>query len=317
MLIVLSATFFGCQSSTSITTKKKSEEPLRVALYSWVGITPIYIAQAEGFFADQGLSVEIISTDDLSATKTMLAQGDVDIVAATGDMLPTYHAAAIKAKAFYAIDYSNGGDGIIVSKDIKNLEDLRGKTVYGESGWPPLNLLYFALEEAGIAIDSINYQEMKTDEAGVAFQAEKIQAAALYQPYLYEAIQREESHIILDSSDYEYVITDYVVATESTLIHKKEALKNFIAALDATHSFIEKNPQRSIDITAKQFRLDPSEVQAIFGDIVFVSSADNRDIFMGNNIKKTFETFQQAMKKAGVLRKTFPTSDLIDTSIIQ
>jgi hypothetical protein len=57
-------------------------EPVKVKVLSMPYITfaPFFIAQDEGYFAEQGLEVEFVQFDGLSTAIPALAQGEIDVV---------------------------------------------------------------------------------------------------------------------------------------------------------------------------------------------------------------------------------------------
>src|SRR2546422_4272502 len=114
---------------------------VRVALNVWAGWAPVIYANS-GFHAGkvwhtaggQDFKVELILIDDPVAMRDAYAAGNVHIGWATLDMIPLFVEQLRKdsrtmPRVFQQIDYSNGGDGIVVRENIRSIADLRGKTV--------------------------------------------------------------------------------------------------------------------------------------------------------------------------------------------
>src|SRR2546428_9740141 len=120
---------------------------VRVALNVWAGWAPVIYAN-NGFHAGkvwhtaggQDFKVELILIDDPVAMRDAYASGNVHIGWATLDMLPLFvdgfvdksgkpKDSRIMPRVYQQVDWSNGGDGIVVRENIKTVADLRGKRI--------------------------------------------------------------------------------------------------------------------------------------------------------------------------------------------
>ena len=66
-------------------------EPLRIGYFIWVGLGPVFVAQEKGFFAKEGVEVELINMAIYEAMYAGLFADQIDVIDATvDDMLPNY-----------------------------------------------------------------------------------------------------------------------------------------------------------------------------------------------------------------------------------
>ncbi|MBL8246545.1 MAG: hypothetical protein JNL89_20275, partial [Rhodanobacteraceae bacterium] len=121
--------------------KEMDARTVRFAINVWAGWAPI--VHANGGFkpgktwqapGGQPFKVELVLIDDPVAMRDAYAAGDVHIGWATVDMLPLLleslqKDSRVMPRIYQQIDWSNGGDGIVVRDSIKTASDLRGKTV--------------------------------------------------------------------------------------------------------------------------------------------------------------------------------------------
>jgi NitT/TauT family transport system substrate-binding protein len=56
-------------------------EPLRLRYSIWVGYGPLFVAAEKGFFAKEGVEVELIQIEDDTATLAALFAGQIDALA--------------------------------------------------------------------------------------------------------------------------------------------------------------------------------------------------------------------------------------------
>ena len=75
---------------TSVSTLAAHAEALKLAHSTWVGYGPFYIAQEKGFFAEEGVEIELTIMESTPLKMGAFMAGQVDIVASTADEFPTY-----------------------------------------------------------------------------------------------------------------------------------------------------------------------------------------------------------------------------------
>src|SRR5262245_9383590 len=121
--------------------KPMADRTVRFAINVWAGWSPIILAN-NGFKPGKAwktpggkdFKVELVLVDDPIAMRDAYAAGDVHIGWATLDMVPLFleglrKDSRVMPRVFQQVDWSNGGDGIVVRDTIKSVADLRGKTV--------------------------------------------------------------------------------------------------------------------------------------------------------------------------------------------
>src|SRR5512145_2191564 len=121
--------------------KALKDNVVKFAINVWAGWAPIIYAN-EGFKpgklwkgADgKEFKLELVLMDDPVHMRDAFAAGETHIGWATVDMLPLFveslqKDSRVMPRVFQQIDWSNGGDGIVVRESIRTTSELRGKTV--------------------------------------------------------------------------------------------------------------------------------------------------------------------------------------------
>src|SRR5688572_21074228 len=122
-----------------------TDNTVRFALNVWAGWGPIIFAN-DGFKPSkvwktpdgQDFKVELVLIDNPVAMRDAYASGDVHIGWATLDMLPLFmegfvdtqgrpRDTRVMPRVYQQVDWSNGGDGIVVREAIRTVADLSGK----------------------------------------------------------------------------------------------------------------------------------------------------------------------------------------------
>lgn len=101
--------------------------PLKVMVFPGVGNLPLFIGQAQGFFAARGLAVEILNTPNSTELRNGLAQGRHQLVVAGVDN------GVAMAEAGQDMAILMGGDSgfnsFHVKPEIRDFADMRGRTL--------------------------------------------------------------------------------------------------------------------------------------------------------------------------------------------
>ncbi len=140
--------------------KPLADNTVRFALNVWAGWGPIILAN-NGFKSGKvwktpdgkDFKVELVLIDNPVAMRDAYAVGEVHIGWATLDMVPLFmegfvdstgkpRDSRVMPRIYQQIDWSSGGDGIVVRENIKTVADLRGKKLVLAQNSPSH---YFAL----------------------------------------------------------------------------------------------------------------------------------------------------------------------------
>ncbi|MCP3981075.1 MAG: ABC transporter substrate-binding protein [bacterium] len=112
-----------------------SAQPIRIAFNTWIGYSAFYIAEERGLFDKYGIAVETSVIDPLQDKNAAIQRGTLDGMGGTIDSAIISSAVGIDGKVVMMFDRSNGTDGILVTEDIKTVNDLKGKRVAVEEGF--------------------------------------------------------------------------------------------------------------------------------------------------------------------------------------
>ena len=150
-LLVVGLLFPGITAAQSTPEAAGGEPvPLRLAVSSWVGYGPLWLAEERGFFDEEGVAVDLTLVE-VSADRITAMQADrLDASATTIDTWALFAAQGADLVQVLAVDESAGGDGIVAKQEITSIADLAGKTIAVQSASTSQFLLANALNEAGL-----------------------------------------------------------------------------------------------------------------------------------------------------------------------
>jgi NitT/TauT family transport system substrate-binding protein len=295
---------------------------LKVGHSTWVGYGPFYIAQEKGFFKEEGVDVEFTIMEDTAIKIGAMFAGQIDIAASTSDEFPSYLQPGKSVRYFMAVDYSNGGDGIVANKSIKSIADLKGKKVAFEQGTISQFFLNVLLKRANLKQIDLEAVNMTAADAGTAFVAGQVDAAVTWEPALSLGANSPNGHLIASSKELPGVIVDVLAVTGETAKAKEKDLKAFARAWYRALDYLAKNPDESYAMMAKGvggWIEKPEDFKVAAGGIQYLDKAANVGLFGKEGANGTlFQTVTDAIEIWKGFQKVqvdVKPSDLIDQSM--
>ena len=275
LIVAAVALWSGCGSAAQA-------EPLRIGYLTWVGFGPFFVAQEKGFFAEEGIEVELIDMGVHEALYAGLFAGQVDVMVATvDDLLPRYDREDPYV-CVMAIDESLGGDGILATNDIQSIADLKGKVVGRAETTVSQFFLNVLLKDAGLSEADIKPVELGAEDAGNAFLMQEIDAAVTWEPFLTQGRQSEHGHILADSSQTPGLIVDCLLVKTGVFEERLADFQALARGWDAAVQYVEAHPEEAHEIMARGVGgwLEDSAVFAeTLQGVRFTDSERNRELF--------------------------------------
>lgn len=317
--------------------KKMEGDTVRFAINVWAGWAPIVYAN-EGFEpkklwkAANGktFKVKLVLIDDPVAMRDAFAAGDIHIGWATVDMLPILVEGLSKdrrtmPRVFQQIDWSNGGDGIVAREGIKNVGELKGKTVVLAQNSPSHYFLLNALLNAGVQPRDVNFKFTKDAfQAAAAYAADKnIAAAVSWAPDIYKLSEAKGSKLLVSTETANKLIADVWYARADFARDHKPVVEGLVRGI--FDAMVELKDDTNKDKVAKWmgagYDMPAGEAREMLGDAHWTNYAENRQFFLNannpTNFEGTYETAQYLYKKIKVIDKEVPFEQLVDFSIIK
>jgi NitT/TauT family transport system substrate-binding protein len=179
-------------------------------------------------------------------------------------------------------DTSAGGDGIVSTKDLNSIKDLKGKKVAFNEGSTSQFLLDVLLSENGMAESDVVAVNMDPGDAGAALIAGQVDAAVTWEPWLTKAKNSDNGKILFDTTNRQDFITDFVLVRKQFLAEHPQDVAGFVKAWYKAVDFYKANPKESIDIMAKgsgDWLSDPVVFAGTMAGVKFYDRARSMQIF--------------------------------------
>ena len=291
--------------------KPMQDNTVRFALNVWAGWAPIILAN-DGFKAGkvwqtpegEQFKVELVLIDDPVAMRDAYAGGDVHIGWATLDMVPLFmegfvdssgkpRDSRVMPRIFQQIDWSNGGDGIVVRENVKTVADLRGKKIVLAQNSPSH---YFALNMlvAGGVQPSEAEMVFTADafQAAAAFNSQKdIAAAVTWAPDIYNLEKVRGNRLLVTTATANKLIADVWFARADFAKDHPSIIEGLVRGIfDAMAELKSDEKQKQgAELMAAGYNLPASEALSMFGDAHSTNWAENYQFFINQNNPANFE----------------------------
>jgi len=312
------------------------EKILRFSYNVWAGWLPV-IAANHGtkpnsesvFFKKYGFRVEMVLMDDPVQARDAFASGKVHTLWGTVDMMVLFAPELIKdtrtaPRIAQQIDWSSGGDGIVVRNSIKSVADLRNKTVTLAQNSPSQYYLTSLMMSAGLKPADIKMKYTATAfEAAAAFVADKrVDACVSWAPDIYKIPERVAGTRVLSStSDANKLIADvYAVRADFAKDHP-EIVDGLIAGIFEGMDLVKQNPEQPAKWMADAFGFKPEEIMSMRNDAHPTNFAENVQFFVNSsnptNFERTWKNASYIYRELGQIDAPVPFDQVMDFTFLQ
>lgn len=278
----------------------------------WVGFGPVHLANALGYFEDEGITVVEILDDDMPNAMAAMERGDIDCYLRTvGEYQGLGRRKDTQGIIIGTIDLSTGGDGWAADGSIKSPCDLKGRTIAVEPNLPARLLLQEALRrECDLSIRDTNLSDIAAADAVGVFASPDVAAVGTYEPVLSQVVathQDRGAHILVSSKNYEDLILDIIMAHTEELERRPEKYVKFLRAIYRAIDYFNDNQEKAIPIIAEHFSISPEEFKETLPNFRY-TPYEEAAAFMGTEEEpgRVYEVFRQTM----ALNLDFGSSDV-------
>ena len=282
-LLVGGLSFVSCESDKTGIRKK-----VTVGISKSFLSIPVYIAQKQGFFSDEGLDVTLKEYTSGKKATQALFKGEIAI-STVADMPVVFN--SFKRQDFCIIatfTYSYHFTKIIARKDsgIKKGVDLKGRKVGANRGTSSHFFLGVFLIHNRLSISDVEMINIRTVDLPAALKNNEVDAISVWQPYAQKAMQLLGDNAIELPSPETYRATFNFAVVKMFAKEHPEILQKFLRAIDKAAEFTKKDKEKTQEIIAERLNLDKNVVSDIWDDFVFGISLDQSLLVSWDNIAR-------------------------------
>ncbi|MCX5875256.1 MAG: NrtA/SsuA/CpmA family ABC transporter substrate-binding protein [Deltaproteobacteria bacterium] len=250
-LVAVALMVVGCKQRPEEATKPTSVTLESVALCrSTTALLPMVVAEKQGFFAEQGLTVTVRESIMGKEALEGMLRGECDFATAAEPPVVEYARQRDDFRLLGALQNSDNLNRIVARADrgIAKPEDLRGKRIATAKGTAPHYFLELFLEKHGLEPKDIKIVFMKSDELLAALTSGQVDAVSMTNNIVTKAQQALQANAVL--MEEPGLCRNYylLLATTNLLEKRPEVVARFLRALLKTEEFIKQKPDEALAI---------------------------------------------------------------------
>ena len=317
--------------------KPMADRTVRFAMNVWAGWAPIIYAN-NGFKAGKvwkgpngkDFKVELTLIDDPVAMRDAYAAGNVHIGWATLDMIPLLleslrRDSRVMPRVYQQVDWSNGGDGIVVRDSIKTVADLRGKTLVLAQNSPSHFFALNALINAGVQPAEVTFKfTQDAFQAAAAFNGNKsIAGCVSWAPDIYNLSKVKGNRMLVNTGTANKLIADVWFARADFAKDNPDVVEGLVRGIfDAMEELKDQsNKQKVAKLMAAGYSIPETDALNMLGDAHSTNHAENREFFLNQNnptnFERTWNTAYFLYKRIGAVADKVDFDQVMDFSVIQ
>jgi NitT/TauT family transport system substrate-binding protein len=329
---------------TGVAGYKFANNTVRFALNVWAGWAPIVLAN-DGFKAGkewtapggEKFKVDLALIDNPVAMRNAYAAGEVPIGWATLDMVPLFlegfvdlegkpRESRIMPRIYQQVDFSNGGDGIVVRENIKTAADLRGKKLVLAQNSPSHYFALNMLVSGGVQppeVDMIFTED--AFQAAFAFNSKKeISGCVSWAPDIYNLAKIKGNRMLVTTGDANRLIADVWFARADFARDHGPIIEGIVRGIfDAMEKLKEQDAKKKVsELMAAGYNIPSSDALSMLGDAHSTNWAENFQFFINENNPTNFERIWQRAymlyrRIGSISHRPVPFDQVMDFSVIQ
>ena len=162
--------------------------------------------------------------------------------------------------------------------------------------------------------------DMETDQAGAAFISGKVDAAAVWEPWLTKAKEQGGGHVLASTKEFPNLIVDCLGFNQKRLTEDQAGAKAVTNAIFRAIVYWKGHPEEANAIMAPHFQLEPKKYAAILSGARFCDLARNREFFgtadKPGPIYGVAERASEIWTEAGTIKAPIKTASIISDRLV-
>ena len=319
--LLVAATLVGCGSKPEGTASSSSEKTpvvLNEVAHS-IFYAPMYVAIEEGYFAQEGIDLTLVTGFGADKTMTALLTGEADIgFMGSESTIYTYKEGATDYAVNFAQLTQRAGNFLVSREPIENFswDMMIGKEVLGgRAGGMPEMVFEYILKKNDI--DPVNDlsidQSIDFGSTAAAFSGGQGDFSVEFEPHATSLEQKGDGYVVASlGEDSGYVPYTAFSARKSYIEKNPEVIEAFTRALQKGMDYVQTHSAAEIaKVIAPQF--EGTELATIE---TIVNRYASQDTWKADLIftEDSFTLLENILEEAGELDDRVPYADLVDTT---
>ena len=315
-----------------------AEKIVNFPINVWIGWLPIIAANhgfapnPESVFAKKyGFKVNLKLIDDPVVARDAFVSGDSHILWGTLDMIALFAPELMKdsrtaPRVYQQVDWSNGGDGIVVRSKIGSVRDLKGKSIVYAQNSPSQYFVNNLLLNAGIQPTAVRSKYTATAfEAAAAFVADPtVDACVSWAPDIYNIPEKVKgTKILTTTSEANKLIADVWAARADFAKDHPEVIEGLVSGIFEGMAMLKDSTVKgqAFQWMADGYGMAVDQVKGMENDAHSTNFAENKEFFLNanspSNFERTWKNVTFVYRELGLIGTPVRFDEVMDFSVIK
>lgn len=255
-------------------------QPLRVGINPWPGYAPLFLAADKGFFAEEGVEVELVELSSLADVRRAFERGQTDGMASSlVEVLDADRNGELAPVIVLAADYSNGADVILAKRSVADITALKGQRIGLEPGSLNRFILARALAHGGLTMDDVEIVSLPQVGLQEAVEAGAVDAVVTYPPISTGIEQTGLVARLFSSADIPGEVADVVSFNRETATRRSSDIDAFVRGWGRAVDAMRANPEESYALIGRHIGMNADDLDDAYQGIEVIS-ADRQAEFL-------------------------------------
>ncbi len=234
--------------------RPSSTEHLTLADASQPVFALVYIAEAEGYFAAQGLQVTYKSFTSGRDALSSVVHGHADLATVYETPVVLRASQGEALSVLTTLHTSTRNTALVARTDhgITTPDSLRGKTVAVSKNTNGEFFLHLYLTSQSIPLADVTFVDLKPEEMVPALKEGVVDAIAIWNPHVYNAQQAFQPGQTTTFYSDVYTEMSLLVGQRHFVAQRKEALHRFLTALVRAEQFLHQHEEAAKRIVVER-----------------------------------------------------------------
>ncbi|BDG46235.1 aliphatic sulfonate ABC transporter substrate-binding protein [Parageobacillus sp. KH3-4] len=318
ILVLLISLFIALMSGCgqkATTEGKEKNVTIRIGIQQSLG--PLLLAKEKGWFEKEfkkeGVNVKWIEFQSGPPHFEAMASNNLDFGAVGNSPVISAQAANIEFKEISKAADGAKGDAIIVPQGskIQSLKDLKGKKIAVAKGSSGFNFLYQALEHAGLKASDVEMIQLQPDEAQAAFDTSKVDAWAIWEPFISYEVLKKKARIVADGEDLQAYSPSFIVARTGFIKEHPDLTVQFLKIYEKARRWQNDHFDEAAEIYAKAKKIDKDVVVRALRNNPSLNEPIADDVIRAQQKTADFQYEQN------IIKTKIDTSKVVDNQYIK
>ena len=320
MLILLVGLFSGCgkENTTNETTAKLTLNEVAHSIF----YAPMYVAIEEGYFAEEGIDLTLVTGFGADKTMTAVLTGEAQIgFMGSESTIYTYAGGTPDYVINFAQLTQRAGNFLVSREPIDNFswDMLKGKDVLGgRAGGMPQMVFEYILKQNNInpSTDVNINQSIDFGSTAAAFSGGDADFTVEFEPHATAFEQKGDGYVVASlGEDSGYVPYTAFCAKKSFIEENPELIQAFTNALQKGMDYVQTHtPEEIAKVIAPQFEETDLETLTTIVNRYYIQDTWKENLIFE---QEAFDLLQNILEESGVLENRVAYEDLVTTEFAE